>query len=100
MKVFKYEKIREDADWVKNASMGFVIFIGIAELLGAIGLILPATLGTLPILTPMAAIGIALIMLFAAIFHISRKEGGVLNNIIWLVLALFVAVGRIYIVPF
>lgn len=100
MKVFQYEKAKESANWMKDASKGFVTFIGIAELLGAIGLILPAVLDILPILTPIAAIGLALIMLFAAIFHTSRKESGALNNLIWFLLALFVAVGRLYIVPF
>lgn len=99
MKVFQYEKTKESADWVQGASKGLVIFIGTVELLGAIGLIIPAATGILPILTPLAAIGIALIMLFAGIFHISRKESGFFNNLIWFLLALFVAIGRFSIVP-
>lgn len=45
-----------------------VDFIGIAEILGAFGLILPMRLGILPILTPLAAIGLLMVMIGASIF--------------------------------
>ena len=46
----------------------FVDFIGITEVLGALGLILPVRLGILPILTPLAAIGLTMEMIGATIF--------------------------------
>jgi putative oxidoreductase len=75
---------------------GMVRFIGAAESAGGLGLILPALTRTMPVLTPLAAIGIALIMLFAMIFHVIRGEFSALGiNLVLLVLALFVAWGRL-----
>jgi hypothetical protein len=48
--------------------------IGILELLGVLGMILPQVTGIMPILTPIAAVGFALIMLGACIIHFKRKE--------------------------
>ena len=70
-------------------------FIGAAEILAALGLVLPALTGTLPWLTPLAAAGLVIIMIGAVIFHILRKEyPNVVFNLILLVLAAFVAYGR------
>ncbi len=96
MKAFQYEKAKEKLPWVKDVSKGLVTFIGISELLGGIGLIAPQATGILPILTPVAAIGLSVIMLLAARFHLSRKEmPGVITNLVILVLAAFVAYGRL-----
>lgn len=70
-----------------------VRFIGISEILGGIGLIFPALLRIKPILTPIAAIGLAIVMVLAVIYHISKGEPPV-PNIILFVLAIFVAWGR------
>jgi uncharacterized membrane protein YphA (DoxX/SURF4 family) len=48
--------------------------IGALELLAAIGLILPAVLDIAPVLVPLAATGLAVTMVGAAIVHIRRKE--------------------------
>jgi hypothetical protein len=48
--------------------------VGIVELLGAFGLLLPWGLNVLPILTPLSAIGFAIIMILAARIHYRRKE--------------------------
>lgn len=53
---------------------GFRQFIGFAEVLAAIGLILPALTRILPWLTPLAAFGLTIVMVSATIFHISRNE--------------------------
>lgn len=54
---------------------GLTNFIGVAELLGGLGLLLLAALtGILPWLTPLAATGLALIMILAAGFHAMREE--------------------------
>lgn len=58
--------------WVERFSSGQLRTIGILEILGAIGLILPALTGILPWLTPVAAIGLALIMVGAIITHVRR----------------------------
>lgn len=94
-KAFQYEKTTASLPWVKDTSKGLVIFIGVAELLGGIGLIFPGLFGIWPVLIPISALGIALIMIFATVFHAKRKEHkAILMNIIFLILALFIAYGR------
>ncbi|EEP69794.1 DoxX family protein [Micromonospora sp. ATCC 39149] len=89
------EKLAEKLPWVQDYAAGTVRFIGVVELLGAIGLILPAVTGIAPILIPIAATGLALTMVLAAVVHIRRKEpSGVAFNAVLFVLAVFVAWGR------
>lgn len=59
--------------WVNDAE-ALVRFIGIAEIAGALGLLLPSLLRIKPMLTPLAAIGIVIIMVLASIFHLTRGE--------------------------
>ncbi len=56
--------------WAKDVPAPLVRFIGVAEILGALGLILPALTGILPWLTVAAAIGLAIVMAAAIIFHL------------------------------
>jgi uncharacterized membrane protein YphA (DoxX/SURF4 family) len=89
------DKLVARLPWVEDFSQGTVRFIGVAELLAAIGLILPAATGIAPILTPIAATGLAVMMVLAAATHIRRKEpSGVAFNAILFVLAVLVAWGR------
>ncbi|MFF2755266.1 DoxX family protein [Psychrobacillus sp. NPDC058041] len=91
----QYEKAKKSLPWVSDYSKGFIAFIGVVEVLGGIGLILPFALGIVPILTPLAAIGLLLIMVFAAGFHGKRGEYKAIGtNIIIIALALFVTIGR------
>ena len=57
-------------------SRTFMGFIGLAEMLGGVGLILPRALGILPLLTPLAATGLAIIMVGAAGTHVMQGELG------------------------
>ncbi|MCR8657694.1 DoxX family protein [Paenibacillus endoradicis] len=94
-KAFQYEKAKTSLPWVKDYSRGYVAFIGISEVLGGIGLIVPYATGIAPVLTSIAAIALAVVMVFAAVFHAKRKEySGLVMNIILLALAVFVAIGR------
>jgi putative oxidoreductase len=87
-------------DWVRVVPPGFVRFIGAAEVLGAIGLILPMVTGILPWLTVAAGIGLAVVMVSAAVFHVSRGETvRVPTNLVLLLLAALVIVGRWVIAP-
>lgn len=72
-----------------------VRFIGVAEVVGALGLVLPGLTHIQPKLTALAASGLALIMVLAAGFHTSRGEFGNIGfNVVLLVPALLVAWGR------
>jgi uncharacterized membrane protein YphA (DoxX/SURF4 family) len=78
----------------------FVRFIGAAELLGAIGLILPAATKIAPVLTPAAAVGIALLMLCATLVHAVRREYAKIGLTCGLLLlAVFAVYGRLVLVP-
>jgi uncharacterized membrane protein YphA (DoxX/SURF4 family) len=75
---------------------GLVRFIGLAEVLGAIGLILPAATGIASALTVAATVGIALVMVLAIGFHFSRREYPQLGpNFVLLLLALVILIGRL-----
>ncbi|MEU0352749.1 DoxX family protein [Streptomyces sp. NPDC006237] len=89
------DKLAEKLPWVADFSPATVRFIGIVELAAALGLILPAATGIAPVLTPLAATGLAVVMLLAAITHARRKENGaIVFNTVLLVLAALVAWGR------
>ncbi len=60
--------------WAEDFSPGMIKFIGIAEVLGAIGLVLPVLTGIAPILAPIAAVALAVVMVGAVIVHVRRKE--------------------------
>ena len=81
--------------WTEDFSDGQVKGIGAVEVLGALGLILPAALGIAEVLTPLAAAGLAITMVIAAITHVRRGEGSMVPvNIVLGGLALFVAIMR------
>jgi hypothetical protein len=81
--------------WVLDFSGGFVKALGALEILGAVGLTLPALLGIAPILAPLAAVGLALIMVGAATVTFRRHEfKHTLGNLAYLALVAFVAWGR------
>jgi uncharacterized membrane protein YphA (DoxX/SURF4 family) len=81
--------------WVLDFSASFVRALGAVEVLGAAGLILPALLGIAPVLVPLAAVGLGIIMMGAAIVESRRQEfPHVLGNLTYLAMAVFVAWGR------
>jgi len=91
------EKLAERMGWVEDFSQNTVRLIGLLEVLGAIGLILPLALKIWPVLTGLAAVGLVLTMIGAAVTHIRRNEMQMLLPPIVLgLLAAFVAVGRLF----
>jgi uncharacterized membrane protein len=89
------EKLAGKYPWMQDVSPATVRFIGVVELLGAIGLIVPAAAGIAPVLTPIAGTGLAVMTVLAAAMHIRRKEpSGVAVTAILFVLAALVAWGR------
>jgi uncharacterized membrane protein YphA (DoxX/SURF4 family) len=95
-KATQTEKAREQMSWAKEASQGYILFIAISEILGAAGILLPMLTGILPWLTPLAAVGFAIIQILAIFaVHLPRKEFTVLPiNSVLLALAIFVVIGR------
>ena len=89
------EKLAPKMPWVNDYSVGMVRFVGISELLGAIGLIVPMATGILPILTPIAAAALALVMVLAAAYHIRKAEyPGTVPSLVLFVLCAVVAYFR------
>ncbi|MEV6648117.1 DoxX family protein [Amycolatopsis sp. NPDC051371] len=89
------DKLAEKLPWVKDFSPGVVKFIGVAELAAALGLILPAALDIAPVLTPLAATGLVVIMIGAIITHARRKEPqAIAFNAVLLIVAAVIAWGR------
>jgi len=60
--------------WAADFEITTVKLIGAAQVVGAVGLVVPLATGIAPILTPLAAAGLALIMIGACVVHIRRHE--------------------------
>ena len=72
-----------------------VVFIGVTEVLGAAGLVVPMVTGMAPWLTPLAALGLAIIVLMATGFHLRADERiKALETGLWACIAVVIAIGR------
>jgi uncharacterized membrane protein YphA (DoxX/SURF4 family) len=81
--------------WTEDFSAGQLRAIGALELAAAIGLVVPAAIDVAPVLVPLAALGLALMMIGAAVVHLRRSEASMLPvNAVFLGLAAVVAWGR------
>ena len=82
--------------WAGDRSENFVRFVGIAEILGAVGVMLPMLTGILPWLTPLSAIGFTLIQVSAILTeHLPKKEYKILPlNLYFMAMSIFVLIGR------
>ncbi|MFI6874968.1 DoxX family protein [Streptomyces sp. NPDC050400] len=90
-----YARTAEAMPWARRFSPAQVKGIAAAEVLGALGLVLPAATGIAPVLTPLAATGLALIMLGAVATHAREKEWPhIAVNVVLLAVAVVVAWGR------
>lgn len=95
-------KTLQPPDALVAAGMGFaaytpvavIKFIGISEVLGAIGLILPSALRIQPILTPIAAAALLVVMVLAAGMHAVNGEPGIPVNVVLGAILGFIAWGR------
>jgi uncharacterized membrane protein YphA (DoxX/SURF4 family) len=97
---FNIEKARTQMQWMTAVPENLLRFIGVSEILGGLGLVLPAVTGILPQLTAWAATGLSLIMILAALFHLRRGEyPAIVINLVLLALAAFVAYGRFVLAP-
>jgi uncharacterized membrane protein YphA (DoxX/SURF4 family) len=103
MKLFvpKEKLVSSGQGWAQEVRPTSIRLIGVIELLGAAGLILPAVTHIVPILVPVAAIGLVLVMVGAAAVQARRKEATNIGvNIVLLAFAVFVAWGRFGPYPF
>ena len=87
--------------WAQDYSPNNIRLIGFVEIVGAVGLVLPAAVHIAPILVPLAAVGLALVMVGAIVVHARRKEPmNIVVNVVLIGLAVFVALGRFGPYPF
>jgi uncharacterized membrane protein YphA (DoxX/SURF4 family) len=96
------DKMAEKMAWVEDFSQDQIRGIGMLEVFGALGLVLPAVTGILPVLVPLAALGLALTMMGAFFTHLRRKEiipMGAMNMMLF-AMTIFVAYGRWFVAPF
>ncbi len=83
------------APWAAALPVALLRFIGVAELAGAAGVLLPGATRIMPSLTPFAAAGLAVMMALAVPFHLVRGEMGAIGiNLVLGSLAAFVTWGR------
>jgi uncharacterized membrane protein YphA (DoxX/SURF4 family) len=90
-----FDQIAQQATWMNDVPRWLSLFIGYAEITSGLGLIIPAATRIAPWLTPLAALGLATIMILAIPFHVRKGEA----SVIWIhallaALAVFVAWGR------
>ena len=91
------EKLRGQMAWV-DSMKNWTRLVGIVEILGAIGLILPRLLNIAPWLSVAAAFGLVIVQVLAILLHLRRNEAKALPfNIVLLLAALFVAIGLLVI---
>ncbi|RZU66120.1 DoxX-like protein [Microterricola gilva] len=90
--VTPYGTVREKMAWVESVNPPQLKTIGILEVLGALGLVLPAATGIAPWLTPIAAFGLFVMMVVAVALHVRRKESAT-PSIVLGIIALVVGIG-------
>ena len=94
------QRMAERVPWIRALPVPFVRLLGVLEVLGAIGVVVPAATGVLPSLTVAAAGGLAAMMLLAMVFHVARREWPNIGlNFVLGALAFAVAYGRLVIEP-
>lgn len=95
-KTFFTEKAKEKMAWTNGRSDNFIRFVGVTELLGAVGVVLPMVTGIMPSVTVLAALGLTLVQVFAIFTeHLPKKEYKLLPlNLYFAAMSIFVVVGR------
>jgi uncharacterized membrane protein len=102
--VFGFERMaaRPRTGWMRAVGPTGMRVIGIFEILGGVGLILPAAVHVLPWLTPTGAAALVVVMVLAAVFHARRPDGtrSIVTDLVLGVIAAAVAYGRFVVAPF
>ena len=91
----KEKLVTSGMGWAADFSAGTIKTLGGLEVLAAVGLILPAALNIAPVLVPLAALGLVIVMIGAIVTHGRRRETqSIIMNVVLLVLATVVVWGR------
>lgn len=97
----RYRALGHSQHWVDDFSAAHIKAIGAIKLTGVVGLIVPPLVGISPVLSPVAACGLALLMGGAATTRFRRSEWAYMAGDVFFVLAFaFVAWGRFSLAPF
>lgn len=81
--------------WMYELTPTLHYFSGAAEILGGLGLILPGLFKIRTNLIPLAALGLAIVMAGATVYHITRGEmGNIVLNLVNAAILLFIAYSR------
>lgn len=90
------DKLAKTMNWVNHVPAGTVKLVGTVELVGALGLVLPWATGIARVLTPIAAVGLAVTMIGALVTHVRIKDSvdRYVPSAVLLVLDVVVAIGR------
>jgi uncharacterized membrane protein len=98
---FVYEDAGRRMAWVAALRKRLAVVLGALEMLGAVGLIVPAWTGMMPWLTATAALALAVLMGLAVAYHVTRREiPQIAFSVTFGLVAAFVAIGRFVIAPF
>lgn len=91
----RHKRLAENLRWPEDFSPATVKFIGVMEVLAAVGLVVPEASGSFPVLTPLAASGLTVLMALAIYVHVRRGERNrIALAAILMILSLLVALGR------
>ena len=94
------EVLHANIPWAQDVPLWVLRQVGFPEILGAIGVILPAVTRIKPGLVPLAAGGLALVMALAIVFHLTRGEFGLMvGPLVLFALAAFVGYARLKLAP-
>ena len=100
MLVTPREKLVAGAVWAETFSPSTTKLIGLLEVLGAVGLVIPMITDVLPWLTPLAAVGLSLLMVGAVATHLRHREyQKALLPLVVLLLAVCIVYGRFVVLP-
>jgi uncharacterized membrane protein len=96
-----YDSAAQRMAWVSRLPRRVALVLGTLEIVGAIGLVVPAWTGVWPWLTIAAAVALAAVMALAVVFHTTRHEIPQLAfSATFGIIAALVVVGRVFIAPF
>ena len=96
----RYDFAKRQMAWVGAIPRSLLLFISGAEILGAVGLVIPDVSRTAVVVTPVAALCLVVVQALAFVFHLRRRESNLARGNVALTAALvFITVGRLALAP-